>query len=172
MTDASIPVDQPRFRVQRLQRRVTIGIVGFLSACGDLVVAHHRERHDMSGWCRASHRSAGHAFDMSAGLSLACGCHDGRDDVPDDRADRAAASFVCCAARRPGRTVAFTGGYLVVWSVIGLIPAGCAGWVPAHRHDPRGSRAPAEGPRYRGAVSVHELEDDLSEGLPVAVGRS
>src|SRR5258706_15889484 len=126
MTDASITVERPRSAFGVLQRRVTIAIVGLLALLAGLSWWHTAGRaHDMSGMVQGlAQAGRDMPFDMSAGLFLSMWV-----------AMMVAMMFPTIApivllhrsvVLRRGEgaapTVAFVAGYLIVWSLIGLVP--------------------------------------------------
>jgi predicted metal-binding membrane protein len=126
MTDASISVERPRSAFVVLQRRMTIGIVGLLVVLAGVSWWNTTGNvRDMSGMVQGiAQVGRDMPFEMSAGLFLGMWV-----------AMMVAMMFPTIAPivllhrsvvlRRgegPAPTVAFTGGYLVVWSLIGLVP--------------------------------------------------
>ena len=126
MTDAFVSVEQPRSAFGVLQRRVTIAIVGLLVVLAGLswwnTVGNARDMSAMVQGIAQVGRDM--PFDMSAGLFISMWV-----------AMMVAMMFPTIApivllhrsvVRRRGEgitpTVAFVGGYLVVWSLIGIVP--------------------------------------------------
>ncbi|MFN2615269.1 MAG: DUF2182 domain-containing protein, partial [Actinomycetota bacterium] len=126
MTDAAIAIEQPRSAFGVLQRRVTIGVVGVLVVLAGVswwhTVGNARDSVGMVQGLAQVGRDM--PFDMSAGLFLSMWV-----------AMMVAMMFPTIApivllhrsvVRRRGEgalpTLAFVAGYLVVWSVIGLVP--------------------------------------------------
>jgi predicted metal-binding membrane protein len=126
MTDASIHVDTPRSAFSVLQRRVTIAIVGLLVVLAGLSWWNTTGNvRDMSGMVQGiAQVGRDMPFDMSAGLFLGMwvAMMVGMMFPTIAPIVLLHRSVVLRRGEGPVPTVAFTGGYLVVWSLIGLIP--------------------------------------------------